>query len=755
MSITVAVSSPSTNPGAANPNRRGLSVLMRIMAIILVAIVSLVIQLGIDLYQLRHNLLDDRATKTRELVEVAHGIVQHFAAEAEKGALSREAAQQAALAMLQGLRYSGREYFWVNDQKPVLLMHPFAKDLVGRDVGSYADPDGKKIFVEFARIAREKGEGEFDYRWPKPGSSEPVEKVSYVKGFAPWGWVIGSGIYLDDVDAVMREEIRNTGIGVTINGLILVLFGWMLARAVARPLHALTEAIDRLAQRDWKTAVPHTGRGDEIGAIARAVGVFKTNGMENDRLQREAEETRRQADEQRQAREAREQAAAREIAALCEEIAHGRLDTRLGEADKEGFLLEVTQRLNKLTATLHSVTGELATVIHGMAEGDVSRSVNGEYDGVFADLKTSANSMADTLRGFAENLAASVHTLRQAASEISSGSEDLAHRTESQAATLEQTAAAMHEVTATVKQNADNAQAADRLSGEARGTAHRGGEVVGNAVSAMNSIEQSAQKIGDIVGLIDEIAFQTNLLALNASVEAARAGDAGKGFAVVAQEVRALAQRSANASKDIKALIQDSNAQVKAGAELVHQAGASLTEIVGAVDKVTSIVGEIATASAEQARGLDEVNIAVGNMDEMTQRNAALVEETHASAQALANMAQSLSEAVSFFKLGEAHEEHRRARREEAGANDIVTWKGQVLPLRNWSRIGLFFGPAEKTPAMGDTVELRVRVDAVEGRIEFPCHATVARVDKGFVAVRYTCDDARVTQAIKAHFEGK
>src|SRR5690606_7401637 len=221
------------------------------------------------------------------------------------------------------------------------------------------------------------------------------------------------------------------------------------------------------------------------------------------------------------------------------------------------------------------------------------------------------------------------------------------------ASSLEQTAAAMQQVTATVKQNADNAQAANQLAVTARDLAEKGGTVTRDAVAAVTEIEGSAQKIADIVGLIDEIAFQTNLLALNASVEAARAGEAGKGFAVVAQEVRALAQRSANASKDIKALIGESNGQVKSGAALVNQTGQALAEIVTAIKKVSDIVAEIAVASTEQARGLEEVNTAVGAMDEMTQRNGALVEQTSASAEALAAQARSLADLVGFFATGE------------------------------------------------------------------------------------------------------
>jgi methyl-accepting chemotaxis protein len=550
----------------------------------------------------------------------------------------------------------------------------------------------------------------------------------------------------------MQHQIVKTGVAVTANGLLLVFFGWLLARAVARPLQALAAAIGRLAERDWSVSVPHTARGDEVGAIARAVEVFKTNGLENDRLQREAEAMRQTAEAQRSERAAREAAAAAEIAALCDEIVHGRLETRLNEAGKEGFLLAISRRLNSLTATLQQITTELAGVMHGMADGDVSRAVHGEYHGVFADLKQSANGMANTLRGFAEELSVSSATLRQSAAEISAGSEDLAHRTESQAATLEETAAAMHQVTATVKQNADNAKAADELAAAARSTAHRGGEVVAGVVAAMGGIEDSARRISDIVALIDEIAFQTNLLALNASVEAARAGEAGKGFAVVAQEVRALAQRSANASKDIKTLIQTSTAQVQDGARQVHQAGQALADIVAAVEKVTAIVAEIATASDEQSRGLDEVNIAVGQMDEITQRNAALVEQTHASAQSLANMAQGLAELVAFFQLGARHAEHRQAHRHEAGPGDTVTLQGATVPLRNWSRIGLFFGPLARPPAMGAELPLQVRVATDRGVLNFRCTGTVTRIDGEYVAVRYSSEDAAAIAAIKAYF---
>ncbi len=273
----------------------------------------------------------------------------------------------------------------------------------------------------------------------------------------------------------------------------------------------------------------------------------------------------------------------------------------------------------------------------------------GEIRSLCAGVNDIVNAMVNIIGGIRE----ASETIAAAAAEISAGSQDMASRTESQAASIEETAASMHEVTTTVKQNADNAQAANQLATAARDTAERGGSVVASAVTAVNQIEESAQKISDIIGLIDEIAFQTNLLALNASVEAARAGEAGKGFAVVAQEVRALAQRSANASKDIKALIQTSNSQVKTGASLVNQAGGSLAEIVGAIKKVSDIVAEIAAASREQATGLEQINTAVGSMDEMTQRNGALVEQTSASAQALSSQAEELAQLVQRYKTGD------------------------------------------------------------------------------------------------------
>ncbi len=340
-----------------------------------------------------------------------------------------------------------------------------------------------------------------------------------------------------------------------------------------------------------------------------------------------------------------------EVVALVQTASDKGFADRIDLTGKTGFIRALSEAINTMSDKCQTMTGEIAQVIGAMAQGDLTQRLSKDYPGIFGQLKTGANALSERLRDFAGRLADTSRTVRDASAEISTGSQDLASRTESQAASIEQTAASMHEITATVKQNADNAQAANQLAVAARDTAEKGGSVVSDAVSAVTQIEQSAQKISDIVGLIDEIAFQTNLLALNASVEAARAGEAGKGFAVVAQEVRALAQRSANASKDIKALITESNTQVKTGASLVNQTGQSLTDIVNAIKKVSDIVAEIAAASREQATGLDQVNTAVGSMDEMTQRNGALVEETSASAQALADQGRQLADLVAFFKF--------------------------------------------------------------------------------------------------------
>jgi len=462
---------------------------------------------------------------------------------------------------------------------------------------------------------------------------------------------------VDDLNTQLTEFYnvqRPTMITTTAIGLVaaVLLAALLVIATITRPITGITGIMRKLADGDLKVAVTGADRYDEIGAMAKTVQVFKDNMVARAEAEAQIEADRQKQTAEREAREARERAAIAEISDLCDTIAAGNLEKRLNEADKDGFLLTMSQKLNGLAGMLQAMTGELATITAALADGDVTKNVEGQYAGVFGTLKDSVNRMAGTLKDFAGRLRNASSAVRDASGEISAGSQDLAQRTESQAASIEETAASMHEITATVKQNADNAQAANQLAGSARGTAEKGGQIVRDAVTAMAGIEASAQKISDIVGLIDEIAFQTNLLALNASVEAARAGEAGKGFAVVAQEVRSLAQRSASASKDIKGLISESNAQVKSGAQLVGQAGSSLDEIVGAVKKVADIVAEIAAASREQATGLDQINTAVASMDETTQRNGALVEETSAAAQALSGQAQELAQLVGFFRTG-------------------------------------------------------------------------------------------------------
>ena len=329
----------------------------------------------------------------------------------------------------------------------------------------------------------------------------------------------------------------------------------------------------------------------------------------------------------------------------------GDLTPRIDTREFTGFYGEMTNNMNSLMDTVSSPVNEAVHVLSKMAQGDLTQSMTGNYEGSFAVMRDALDATMQKLKETVQQIVVTSASVKSAASEIATGSSDLSMRTEQQASSLEETAASMEELTGTVRQNAQSATHANELSSRASQVADAGGKVVSDAVGAMSSIEKSSQKISDIIGVIDEIAFQTNLLALNAAVEAARAGDAGKGFAVVASEVRALAGRSASASKEIKALINESASQVKSGAALVNEAGETLKNIVSSVSQVATIVSDIAVASKQQATGIDEINAAVSQMDEVTQQNAALVEENTAAAHSMLEQAKRLEAMTGFFVL--------------------------------------------------------------------------------------------------------
>ena len=349
-------------------------------------------------------------------------------------------------------------------------------------------------------------------------------------------------------------------------------------------------------------------------------------------------------------REENEQKARSDLEDVIIKVSDGQLGERVDtDSMSEGFVRKLSEDINRVVEAAQNPTQEVMRVMQNMAQGNLHDKMNGEFKGDFGKLQEAVNETVDVLRNIVEQVNEATGNIDSAAKEISQGNQDLSQRTEEQASSLEETASSMEEITSTVKQNADNSQESSQLATAAREKAERGGQIAKQVVDAMGDIKTSSSEISDIITVIDEIAFQTNLLALNAAVEAARAGEHGRGFGVVAAEVRNLAQRSASAAKDIKKLIKDSGEKVEHGTKLVDESTETLNEIINSVQTVTDKIAEIAAASNQQSSGIDEINKAVTQLDEVTQQNASLVEEAAAAAESMDEQTTSLVDLMSFF----------------------------------------------------------------------------------------------------------
>ncbi|MEQ1516798.1 MAG: cache domain-containing protein, partial [Usitatibacteraceae bacterium] len=533
----------------------------KLAAFVTFAVLIILAGSAATLYQKRESMLADKREQVRTVVDVAHGILVQAYEKEKSGEFTTKQAQDQATGTLRKLRYGQNEYFWINDMQPQMVMHPIKPELDGKDLSANADPRGKRLFIAFVDEVKKSGAGYVDYMWPKPGVSEPVDKISYVKGFQPWGWIIGSGLYVDDVNARFWADARFLAVGALLSAIIFIVIAWLVTRSITRPLEEAVEMADAVAHgnleynfvaaagarnetgqlllsmqrmvgtlRGFVAAQKEMAVSHDAGAIDETIDTEKFSGVYGDmacsinklvgshiavkmrvvEIVKQYAQGDLSADMDRlpgkkaQVTEAIDgvkhslMAVSAEIRRLEKASFAGDFSVR-GDAKKFKYeFREMVEGLNHLMEVSDQGLSEVATVLEALAAGDLTTRISSELNGTFRRLKDDTNAVVDKLAEIVGQIKESTDSIHVASKEIANGNTDLSSRTEEQASSLEETAASMEEITSTVKQNADNARQANQLAIGASDIAVKGGAVVAGVVDTMSSINDASRKIVEI-----------------------------------------------------------------------------------------------------------------------------------------------------------------------------------------------------------------------------------------------------------------
>ena len=630
--------SPGNSTGRADQgllSRLGAgSIAGRINLLIAFAIVCQIAIVAYQLVEYREGIWNQRRHELTNLAALAMSIANSEYSAAQAGLQSDAAAQSNAKQRIGALRYNASDYFWINDKTPLMVMHPIKPEMNGNDLSYYKDATGKLMFVAMVDVVRQNGSGFVDYRWPRPGADAPMPKLSYVAEFKPWGWIIGTGVYVDDLDILFLTQLRTQGAMVFGVMAFCAIVSLTVGRALSRSVADLSATMEHLADGELELTIDAETRARELNRMARALLVFQRQAIE-------------------------------------------KLDLK-GRARAERDLNETARRKaagDAIEAERDRVCVSFGAALARLAGKDLAFRMTEDVPGAYRKLQSDFNQALDEIATALGRVQISAQAIAEGAKEITTASDDLASRTERQAATLEESTASMRDLAGAINSTAQSSINTKDIITLAKSDATASREVVEKTVGAIAGIMDSSQQIARIVGMIDEIAFQTNRLALNAGVEAARAGEAGRGFAVVASEVRGLAQRSADAAKEIKALIHKSSSEVANGVDLVNATGKAFERIQSQISVIDGGIANIAAEAVDQSSTLKRVNTAIGGIDQTTQQNAAMAEQATAACRSLAIESERLAEMVSEFRL--ATDEHASTATSSRSAHARVAARGR------------------------------------------------------------------------------